>query len=339
MKLHRYEEQAAIEEVGDRIYRAVIPQPFYAPNNIYIIRSDEPALIDSGYIQNMGLLQRALRKIGLSFSRIRHVFYTHNHIDHISGSLTLRAYSSAKHYGMAGMASRIGNYMEYMETFQRAMSRLIYKAMPDPAERKKETEKAGAPWNRLKKAFESSVKVDPILKMDVELVEGDVIDIGGRLLGFMHTPGHNSWHLSPYILGEGIYFTGDLILNNISAVYAELDGNLEHYLRSLERIGKIPVKRILPAHGDEPKDPKRAAKALHKTLTLLERGVIRRLKSGEFDLQDLVLEAMGEKVRNSPYYVTALGIIHAIVLKHAALGNISTVETDPPYEKYLWSGK
>ena len=76
MKVHRYEKTPDIEEIGKNIYKTTIPQPFYAPNNIYILLSEEPALIDSGYIQNLGLLQRALQKIGLSFSKIKHIFYT-----------------------------------------------------------------------------------------------------------------------------------------------------------------------------------------------------------------------------------------------------------------------
>jgi hypothetical protein len=41
-----------------------------------------------------------------------------------------------------------------------------------------------------------------VIRMDVELVEGDVIGIGDRLVGFLHTPSHNNWHLTPYILGK-----------------------------------------------------------------------------------------------------------------------------------------
>ena len=175
--------------------------------------------------------------------------------------------------------------------------------------------------------------------MDIELVEGDVIDIGDRLIGFLHTPGHNLWHLTPYILSEGIYFTGDLVLSNISSIYAEIDGNLSDYLKSLERLILLPIKRILPAHGEEPLDPHKAIKTLHKTLQILERGVVRRLKSSHYDLNDLALEAMGDKVKNSPYFVVALAIIHSILLKLKNQGLIRIIEVEPPYERYEWIGK
>lgn len=338
MKVFHYNEIPTIEKIGNHLYKTSIPQPFYAPNNIYILDSDEPALIDSGYIQNLGLLQRALKKIGLSFSKIKHIFYTHNHIDHISGALTLRNYTGAVFYGMEDMAQKIGNYLQHMEYFQRGENRLIYKAISNPELRKFYIGMAEKERKKLNRAYSETGKVDLILKMDVELVEGDVVDIGDRLIGFLHTPGHNLWHLTPYLLGEGIYFTGDLVLENISSIYAEIDGNLSHYLKSLERLMQLPIKRLLPAHGREPENPQKAIKTLHKTLMILERGVIRRLKQGPYDLNDLALEAMGDKVKNSPYFIVALAIIHSILLKIKNQGYIRILEVDPPYEKYEWIG-
>ncbi len=312
MKIHQYESIPEIQEIGDKIYKISLPQPFYANNNIYVILSKEPAMIDSGYIQNLGLLQRSLRKLGLSLSSLKHIFYTHNHIDH------MRSYSKALLYGMENMASYLGNFFEHLAYFRRAEKRLVYKAIPDMETRNKYLLDGDRAWAKVLSAYDqakSSGKIDPIVKMDIELVEGDVIDIGDRLIGFLHTPGHNNWHLTPYILGEGIYFTGDLILSNISSVYAEVDGNLLHYQKSLERLMNLPIKRILPAHGEEPPNPMKSMKALHKTLHILERGVIRRIKAATYDLNELTLEAMGEKVKDSPYFVVAIGSIHSIMLK------------------------
>ncbi|MCB1178212.1 MAG: MBL fold metallo-hydrolase [Leptospiraceae bacterium] len=341
MKIHKYEKTPDVIEVGDNVFKVSIPQPFYADNDIYIIKSKEPAMIDSGYIQNLGLLQKSLKKIGLSLSSLKHIFYTHNHIDHISGAITMRSYSNALLYGMENMASYLGNYFTHIAYFRRAEKRLVYKAMNKQEDRNKYLDDGERAWKRVMDAYDiarASGKIDPVVKMDIELVEGDVIDIGGRLIGFLHTPGHNNWHITPYILGEGIYFTGDLVLNNISSIYAEVDGNLSDYMKSLERLSHLPIKRLLPAHGDEPQKPFKSIKALHKTLNILERGVIRRLKSSDYDLNELTLEAMGEKVKDSPYFVVALGIIHAIMLKLISQGDIKIIEVDPPYERYKWTG-
>jgi glyoxylase-like metal-dependent hydrolase (beta-lactamase superfamily II) len=340
MRFHKYNvEIPEVEEIGKDLFKIVLPQPFYAPNNIYILKGQEPAMIDSGFILNLGLLQRAMKKINLPFSKVRHIFYTHNHLDHISASLTLRAYTKARHYGMQGMAKFVGNFRDHNESFQRTMNRLVYKAIPHPEKRKVEIQQSEKGYKELLAALKGSKKTNPNLKMDVELVEGDVIDIGDRLIGFMHTPGHNTWHLTPYILGEGIYFTGDLVLQNISSIYAEFDGNISLYHKSLERLSKIPIKRLLPAHGPEPEDPQRAIKVLIKTLNYHERGVIRRLKLGSYDLHELAVEAMGEKITGSPYYVVALAIIQSIILKLISQNHVRVLEVDPPYEKYEWIGE
>lgn len=338
MRVHNYKELPAIEEIGDKIFKTSISQPFYSDNNIYIIKTEEPAIIDSGFIRNLGILQKTLVHIGLSLKKIKHIFYTHNHLDHISAALTLKHYTNAKLYGMNGMSKFVGDYFKYIEMFQRSEIRLIYKSIPDQMIRNKYVKFLKHEWDKIWEAYQHTNRVDPILKMDIELVEGDVIDIAGKLIGFLHTPGHNNWHLTPYILGEGIYFTGDLVLQNISSIYAEVDGNLSDYHKSLERLQNIPIKRILPAHGDEPKNPGRSLKALSKTLTLMERGVARRLKTGIYDLNELAMESMGEKIKDSPYYIVALAIMHSIILKFISRKEVKIHEIEPPYEKYEWIG-
>jgi glyoxylase-like metal-dependent hydrolase (beta-lactamase superfamily II) len=295
-------------------------------------------MIDSGYIQSLGQLQMALKHVGLSFKKIRHIFYTHEHIDHISAALTLRNYTDAKMYGMAGMTDYVGNYINLVHKFQRAMNRLIYKAHHLRSEREYELQRAQGAWQLFLSSVDQGDRVNPILHMDVELVEGDVIPIGRREIGFIHTPGHNRWHLTPYILGEGVYFTGDLVLQNISAIYAELDGNLHDYYASLDRLLKLPIHRLLPAHGAEPASPQKAIRLIRKTLALLERGIIRRLHEGEYDLSTMVREAIGPRVKSGGHYITALATIHSILQRLIDRGMVGVREIDPPYETYYWLG-
>lgn len=336
MRVHPYESVPEFEDLGEGIFRAKIPQPFYEDNNIYLIDSGEPVLIDSGYVQNLGLLQRALRGLGYSLHHIKKIFYTHDHIDHISAALVMRSYSNARLYGMVGMAAHVGDYRDHMLRFQRANNRLIYKSQADHDQRRTLARKSENSFIRFLDAVEMDHKVDPVLHMDVELQEGDVIPIGDRELGFLYTPGHNQWHLTPYLVGEGIYFTGDLVLQNVSAVYAELDGNLSHYQESLNRLLNLPIRRLMPAHFDEPDKPQRAIKLLIRTIGILERGVKNRLKEGFIDLRDLTIQAMGEKIEERGHYATALAVMHSFIDKFNREGHIQIQEMDPPYEKYAW---
>lgn len=336
MKLHHYETIPGATEIGPDLYKIVIPQPFYEPNNLYVINSGEPVLIDTGYIENLGLLQRALKSIGLSLARIKHIIYTHDHIDHMSAGLSINYYTKARTYAMRGIEVASQNYRANLLLLRSAEERLTYKAHRDPEIRKAELNRVRHGWDKFRDSYSRGGKVDPSVRIDVGLVEGDVIECGKREIGFLYTPGHNRWHISPYILGEGIYFTGDLVLDNVSSVYAEVDGDLQKYHDSLDRLSKIPIKRLLPAHGQEPEEPHKKIRLLKKTLALLERGVMRRLKEKPHDLSELVLSAMGERTRKSGYYFTALGVIHSIIRKLQAQNYIEVNEIDPPYETYSW---
>lgn len=334
MKIHHYEKIPEFIPIGNDIYKISIPQPFYEDNNVYLIMGQEPVLIDSGYAQNLGLLQKGLVKMGLSLAKIKKVFYTHDHLDHITGSLVLRNYSNALHYGMVGMAKHVGHFGEHIQRMNMAMVRLVYKATEDYEKRRKLVKAIDKNFLNIVYAVKTDAKVNPILKMDVELQEGDVISIGDRELGFLYTPGHNCWHLCPYLVGEGIYFTGDLVLKNISSIYAEVDGNLNDYKNSLARLLQLPIKRLLPAHGEEPKDPKRAIKILQRTMGILERGVLARLADKFVDLRQMTISSMGEKVEKSSYYPTALAVMHSFIDKYKSIGKIEVQEIDPPYERY-----
>jgi glyoxylase-like metal-dependent hydrolase (beta-lactamase superfamily II) len=86
-----------MEEIGDGLFKIILPQPFYAPNNIYAIVNKKITLIDSGYIESIPLLQAALKTRGFSLNDIGSIIYTHNHLDHISSSLVLKSYAKKSH--------------------------------------------------------------------------------------------------------------------------------------------------------------------------------------------------------------------------------------------------
>lgn len=336
MQVHHYEKVPDFEDIGDGILRVKIPQPFYEDNNIYLIDDGEPVLIDCGYVEHLGLLQRALKKAGYSLAKIKKVFFTHNHLDHITSSLVLRSYSSALHYGMVGMSAATGDYRVSLQRAQMANNRLIDRSQQDVEQRKLLKKKAEKNFIHLIKEVNIDSKVDPILRMDVELQEGDVIPIGKRELGFLYTPGHNRWHLTPYLVGEGIYFSGDLILKNVPSIYAEMDGDLNLFEKSLRRLLQIPIKRLLPAHFDEPENPQAAIKLLLRTFSIIEKGIKKRLQNDFVDLKTLTIQSMGSKIIESGHYPAALAVIHSFVDKFCRQGHIERKDVEPPYEQYRW---
>ncbi len=79
------------------------------------------------------------------------------------------------------------------------------------------------------------------------LADHDTIDLGGRRVEALHTPGHSPGHLSFWERERGYLFTGDLAYRGtLYANYPSTDPAA--YLASLERVAALPVSRVLPAH-------------------------------------------------------------------------------------------
>lgn len=79
------------------------------------------------------------------------------------------------------------------------------------------------------------------------LGDGDVIDLGGRRIEALHTPGHSPGHLCYYERERGYLFTGDLVYEGtLYASYPSTDP--QAYLASLEKIAALPVWRVFPGH-------------------------------------------------------------------------------------------
>lgn len=86
-----------------------------------------------------------------------------------------------------------------------------------------------------------------------DLVDGEVLQIGGLDLVVVATPGHTSDSLSFLLPAEQLLLTGDTVLGRGTTVVAHPDGVLTAYLASLERLraltGSGQVATIAPGHG------------------------------------------------------------------------------------------
>lgn len=79
------------------------------------------------------------------------------------------------------------------------------------------------------------------------LVDHDVINLGGRQIEVLHTPGHSPGHLCFWESDTGYLFTGDLIYKGmLFANYPSTDPKA--YLASLNKVAELPVKKVFPAH-------------------------------------------------------------------------------------------
>ena len=81
------------------------------------------------------------------------------------------------------------------------------------------------------------------------LDDGDTIDLGGRTIQALHTPGHSPGHLCFWEAERGHLFSvsGDLVYEGtLFANYPSTEP--KSYLTSLEKIAALSAKRIFPGH-------------------------------------------------------------------------------------------
>lgn len=79
------------------------------------------------------------------------------------------------------------------------------------------------------------------------LHDGDAINLGGRTIKVLHTPGHSPGHMCFFEAERGYLFTGDLVYKDtLFAYYPSTDP--QAYLKSIEKIAVLPVCKVFPAH-------------------------------------------------------------------------------------------
>lgn len=113
------------------------------------------------------------------------------------------------------------------------------------------------------------------------LKDGDVIDLGGRKLEVLHTPGHSPGHMCFFERERGYLFTGDLVYKDVLfAYYPSTDPAA--YLESMERVAGLPVKRVFPAHHSLDTSPELLADIRDAFRELDAKGLLHH-GSGQFD--------------------------------------------------------
>ena len=73
----------------------------------------------------------------------------------------------------------------------------------------------------------------------------------------IRTPGHASNHVCFLHAGTNMLFTGDHVIDGSTVVINPPDGNMKHYLQSLQRVRELRCDALAPGHGEIIEDPDR----------------------------------------------------------------------------------
>ena len=90
---------------------------------------------------------------------------------------------------------------------------------------------------------------------DTEIRDGGALDAPEFRLAAVHTPGHASNHLCYLLDRDALLFSGDHIMSGSTVVIAPPDGDMDDYMRALEKVRALPMEGIAPGHGPYIKAP------------------------------------------------------------------------------------
>ncbi|WP_205478790.1 MBL fold metallo-hydrolase [Sphingomonas arenae] len=123
---------------------------------------------------------------------------------------------------------------------------------------------------------------------DRVLGEGDGIQVDGRRLTAVFTPGHTSNHLCFADEASGALFTGDHVMGWSTSVVIPPDGNMGDYMRSLEKLRQRSDRIYYPAHGEPVTDPQRLVRGMLTHRVQRERQVLRLVGEGNRTVEMIV---------------------------------------------------
>src|SRR5574341_370014 len=206
----------------------------YLNGNHFVLVSDEPVLIDTGYVADLGETERLVAGLGVRLSAVRLIVNTHCHCDHVGGNKAVQGMS-----GCAVAMHRIGKHFI-------------------------DTRDDWATWWRY------YGQCAEFFDCTQALADGDVIPVGPHDFRVIPTPGHSADGIVLYNRRKKVLVSSDSLWENDIAVMTlrvEGSGALFSMLESLEKIAALDVRVVYPGHGKPFGDVKAAIENSRKKIS------------------------------------------------------------------------
>jgi glyoxylase-like metal-dependent hydrolase (beta-lactamase superfamily II) len=123
------------------------------------------------------------------------------------------------------------------------------------------------------------------------VLPGDGEEHGG--LRALATPGHAADHVC-FLSGDGVCFSGDLVLGEGSTFVPPDGGSLAAYMDSLRLLQAKPIELICPGHGPWIEDPAAKLAEYVEHREMRERLLLAALERGERSREALLAEAWSD---------------------------------------------
>jgi glyoxylase-like metal-dependent hydrolase (beta-lactamase superfamily II) len=243
--------EPGVEDLGGGLYRLPLPLPGDALTavNVYAMVHDGGVdLVDAGMALAPARerLTAALGQLDYGLPDIRNFFITHVHQDHYTLAVELRTTLRGQITLGEGERANLAAILDVSAGRAEVGFIDMLAAMG-----------AGELAAQVR-ALLGPGRLDPQGRLawsepDHWLADGTLLDLPGRTLRAIHTPGHTSGHVVYHDAAAGLLFAGDHVLPHITPsigfqpVITRLA--LDQYLGSLRLMLTLPDTRLLPAHG------------------------------------------------------------------------------------------
>ena len=229
---------------GVRRIEIPLPIPALKIVNVYLVEGTDRSLVDTGIHTDEAeaALRAGLDEAGVRMDGIARTFVTHLHPDHfgMAGTLERAGSSIVMHRPEAERARAV--WAKDHHLIDATHNWFALHGMPPDV-----NEGMRQAWIGL------AGKVDDVERIAV-VDDGATFDLGGRNARVVWTPGHTDHHAVLFDEDTGTLFAGDHVLPRISSnvgLYSfSRDDPLGDFMGSLRRVRALPVRRVLPAHGD-----------------------------------------------------------------------------------------
>lgn len=188
----------------------------YLNGNHFVYRSEQPVLIDTGYVSDFNITEKIITSLGVNIEDVRRIIGTHCHCDHIGGNRLIQDRS-----GCDIAMHRIGKH--FIDT--------------------KDDWSTWWTYYHQKADFFNCTQT---------LEDGDVISIGPHEFQVIYTPGHSADGIVLYNPKEKILLSSDTLWqNDLPVITIRIEGSraLFSFQESLEKIESLNVNRVYPGHG------------------------------------------------------------------------------------------
>ncbi|MCL5116053.1 MAG: MBL fold metallo-hydrolase [Firmicutes bacterium] len=221
-----------------------VPLPVHHTNCYALDTEDGFILIDTGMDtpDARTAWQAYDAELGLHRNRVRLIFVTHFHPDHLGLAHWLSDRFEAPVAMMAGDADTAEHYLDSPESLTDETARNFYTAHGVPHDLLES-------WRKLDDAFHQTLSLPAVIE---RYHDGQTLNIGALRLQLIEQGGHTDHQGLVYLEDQNLLFTGDQVLAritpNVSRWPAGHSNPLDAYLNSLRMLLKLGHPQGLPAH-------------------------------------------------------------------------------------------